>query len=102
MKSAWGVVGIVSQFSWNLAGLFYLAYNVSDKTMVKERPLPGATKKKVSEDKVSKNEGRHKKHKRHSVKHQDTDDESSKVGLKSPKLAARNCAGSPSALSIEE
>ncbi|KAG8159281.1 hypothetical protein KVR01_010942 [Diaporthe batatas] len=46
--------------------------------MGKERPLPGATKKKVSEDKVSKNEGRHKKHKRLNVKRHDSDDESSK------------------------
>ncbi|POS74765.1 hypothetical protein DHEL01_v206835 [Diaporthe helianthi] len=46
--------------------------------MGKKRPLPGATKKKVSDDKVSKNEGRHKKHKRHNVKHQDSDDENSK------------------------
>lgn len=53
--------------------------------MGKERPLLGVTKK-VSEDKVSKHEGRHKKHKRHNVKHEDSNDESSKVGLKSPKL----------------
>lgn len=55
--------------------------------MGKERPLLGVTKKKVSEDKVSKHESRHKKHKRHNLKPEDSDVESSKVGLKSPKLA---------------
>lgn len=55
--------------------------------MGKEQPLLGVIKKKVSEDKVSKYESRHKKHKRHSVKPEDSDNESSKVGLKSPKLA---------------
>lgn len=55
--------------------------------MGKERPLLGVTKKKVSEDKVSKHESRHKKHKRHNVRPDDSDDESSKVGLKSPELA---------------
>lgn len=57
--------------------------------MGKERPLPGATKKRVTEDKVSKNEGRHKKHRQHNVKLQDSDYESSKVGLTSPKLGAK-------------
>jgi hypothetical protein len=70
-----------------LAGLFHLVFDIFDTTMGKERPLLGVTKRKVSEDKVSKNEGRHKKHKRHNVKHENSDDESSKVGLKSPKLA---------------
>lgn len=55
--------------------------------MGKEQPLLGVIKKKVSEDKVSKYESRHKKHKRHNVKLEDSDNESSKVGLKSPKLA---------------
>lgn len=55
--------------------------------MGKERPPLGVTKKKVSEDKVSKYESRHKKHKRHNVKPEESDNESSKVGLKSPKLA---------------
>lgn len=55
--------------------------------MGKERPPLGATKKKFSEDKVSKHESRHKKSKRHNVQREETDDESSKVGLKSPKLA---------------
>lgn len=70
-----------------MAGLFHLVYKIFDTIMGKERPLLGVTKKKVSEDKVSKHEGRHKKHKRHTVKPEDSDDESSKVGLKSPKLA---------------
>lgn len=55
--------------------------------MGKEQPLLGVIKKKVSEDRVSKYDSRHKKHKRHSVKPEDSDNESSKVGLKSPKLA---------------
>lgn len=70
-----------------MAGLFHLVCNISLTTMGKERPLLGVTKKKVSEDKVSKYESRQKKHKRRSVKPEDSDDESSKVGLKSPKLA---------------
>lgn len=55
--------------------------------MGKERPLLGVTKKKVSEDKVSKHETRQKRSKWHNVKLEGSDDESSKVGLKSPKLA---------------
>ena len=85
-----------------MAGLFHLVSTIFDTTMGKERPLLGVTKKKVSEDKVSKYESKHKKHKRPSVKHGDSDDESSKVGLKSPKTGARNCAGSPSAHSLKE
>jgi hypothetical protein len=54
--------------------------------MGRERPLREVTKKKVSEDKVSKNEDKHKKHKRRNVKHEESDNESSKVGLKSPEL----------------
>ncbi|KAL2278102.1 hypothetical protein FJTKL_14923 [Diaporthe vaccinii] len=46
--------------------------------MGKERPLLGVTKKKVSEDKVSKHESRHKKHKRPNAKPENSDDESSK------------------------
>ncbi|KAI7776552.1 hypothetical protein LA080_004810 [Diaporthe eres] len=48
--------------------------------MGKERPLLGVTKKKVSEDKVSKHESRHKKHKRPNAKPENSDDESSKEG----------------------
>lgn len=70
-----------------MAVLFHLVYKIFDATMGKERPLLGVTKKKVSEDKVSKHESRHKKHKRQTVKPEESDDESSKVGLKSPKLA---------------
>ena len=47
------------------------------------------TKKKVSEDKVTKHEGKHKKPVRQ-FKLEDSDDESSKVGLKSPKQAHEN------------
>lgn len=47
------------------------------------------TKKKVSEDKVIKHEGKHRKPMRH-IKSEDSDDESSKVGLKSPKQAHEN------------
>lgn len=47
------------------------------------------TKKKVLQDKVTKHEGKHKKPSRH-VKLEDSDDESEKVGLKSPKQAHEN------------
>ncbi|KAK2602219.1 hypothetical protein N8I77_008769 [Diaporthe amygdali] len=49
--------------------------------MGKERPLLGVTKKKVSEDKVSKHETRHKRSKWHNVKPQESDDESSKGSI---------------------
>lgn len=44
------------------------------------------TKKKVSGDKVTKHEGKHKKPARR-IKLEDSDDQSSKVGLESPRLA---------------
>lgn len=47
------------------------------------------TKKKVSEDKVTKHEAKHKKPMRH-LKLEESDDESEKVGLKSPKQAHEN------------
>lgn len=55
--------------------------------MGKERSQLGVTKKKASEDKVSKHENRHKKPKRYNHRHENSGDESSKVGLKSPELA---------------
>lgn len=47
------------------------------------------TKKKVSEDKVTKHEGKRTKTMRH-IKLEDSDDESEKVGLKSPEQAHEN------------
>ena len=70
-----------------MAGLFRLVYKIFATAMGKERPPMGVTKKKVSEDKISKHESRHKKLKRQNIQREDSDDESSKVGLKSPKLA---------------
>ena len=58
--------------------------------MGKERPemdIDRVTKKKVSEDKVTKHEGKHKKPMRR-IKSESSDDESSKVGLISPKTSA--------------
>ncbi|KAL1870862.1 hypothetical protein Daus18300_004951 [Diaporthe australafricana] len=49
--------------------------------MGKERPQLGVTKKKPSEDKVSKHENRHKKPKRYNHRHGDSDDESSKDSI---------------------